>query len=75
MVGGVCGSTQRLNRPCRSGLVSRKGRSAAPAIYVQTLRTWGRFAPLSRHKAAPTRSCHSFCSRNNASHACAARDR
>ncbi|PJI71436.1 hypothetical protein CXG50_20595 [Pseudomonas plecoglossicida] len=41
---------------CRSGLVSRKGRNAAPAIYPLKLKTWGRFAPLSRHKAAPTKA-------------------
>ncbi|AXQ50083.1 hypothetical protein CQW31_03460 [Pseudomonas sp. 382] len=40
--------------PCRSGLVSRKGRAAAPAIFDAKLKSWGRYAPLSRHKAAPT---------------------
>ncbi|QKK98165.1 hypothetical protein GEV38_20325 [Pseudomonas sp. 13159349] len=39
---------------CRSGLVSRKGRRAAPAIFAAKLKSWGRCAPLSRHKAAPT---------------------
>ena len=39
---------------CRSGLVWRKGCAAAPAISAAKLKTWGRFAPLSRHKAAPT---------------------
>jgi hypothetical protein len=34
--------------------VSRKGRTAAPAIFAAKLKTWGRCAPLSRHKAAPT---------------------
>ncbi|PYB99092.1 hypothetical protein DMX12_15810 [Pseudomonas sp. MB-090624] len=34
--------------------MSRKGREAAPAIYAAKLKSWGRFAPLSRHKAAPT---------------------
>ncbi|AXQ46457.1 hypothetical protein CQW31_10925 [Pseudomonas sp. 382] len=40
---------------CRSGLVSRKGREAAPAIFVAKLKSWGCFAPLSRHKAAPAK--------------------
>ncbi|UBM24719.1 phosphatase PAP2/dual specificity phosphatase family protein [Pseudomonas sp. p1(2021b)] len=40
--------------PCRSGLVPRKGRAAAPAKSAAKLKTWGRCAPLSRHKAAPT---------------------
>ncbi|PNB00816.1 hypothetical protein C1X74_04700 [Pseudomonas sp. GW460-5] len=40
--------------PCRSGLVPRKGRRAAPAISAAKLKIWGRYAPLSRHKAAPT---------------------
>jgi len=39
---------------CRSGLVSRKGCTAAPAMSAAKLKIWGRFAPLSRHKAAPT---------------------
>ncbi|PYC18902.1 hypothetical protein DMX06_16685 [Pseudomonas mosselii] len=39
---------------CRSGLVSRKGCVAAPAIDASTLKSRGRCAPLSRHKAAPT---------------------
>ncbi|PJI71858.1 hypothetical protein CXG50_17735 [Pseudomonas plecoglossicida] len=39
---------------CRSGLVSRKGCSAAPAIHAPLLKSRGRFAALSRHKAAPT---------------------
>ncbi|PYC27102.1 hypothetical protein DMX06_04845 [Pseudomonas mosselii] len=43
-------------RPCRSGLVSRKGRAAAPAIEAVSLKSWGRCAALSRHKAAPTES-------------------
>ena len=30
------------------------GRNAAPAIQAAKLRIWGRCAPLSRHKAAPT---------------------
>jgi len=34
--------------------VSRKGRAAAPAIFVLTLKSRGRYAVLSRHKAAPT---------------------
>ncbi|PYC28867.1 hypothetical protein DMX06_01475 [Pseudomonas mosselii] len=51
-----------LNWPdlCRSGLASRKGRKAAPAIFATTLRSRGCCAALSRHKAAPTgwRSTH-----------------
>ncbi|PBJ96501.1 hypothetical protein CMV24_07190 [Pseudomonas plecoglossicida] len=39
---------------CGSGLVSRKGCAAAPAIHAAKLKSRGRFAPLSRHKAAPT---------------------
>ena len=35
--------------------MSRKGRNAAPAIYAAKLKTWGRFAPLSRHNAAQKR--------------------
>ncbi len=34
--------------------MSRKGRKAAPAISARTLISWGRYAALSRHKAAPT---------------------
>ncbi|MCO7537114.1 hypothetical protein NJH24_20310, partial [Pseudomonas asiatica] len=34
----------------------RKGRIAAPAISALMLKSWGRCAPLSRHKAAPTKS-------------------
>ena len=33
--------------------MSRKGREAAPAMSAAKLKTWGRFAALSRHKAAP----------------------
>ncbi|PYC12000.1 hypothetical protein DMX06_24835 [Pseudomonas mosselii] len=47
--------SSRERSPCGSGLVSRKGRRAAPAVGASTLRPWGRCAPLSRHKAAPTR--------------------
>ena len=39
---------------CGSGLVSRKGCAAAPAMSAAKLKNRGRFAPLSRHKAAPT---------------------
>ncbi|HAL70045.1 MAG TPA: hypothetical protein DCP84_20490, partial [Pseudomonas sp.] len=39
--------------PCGSGLVLRKGYEAAPASVV-LIKCWGRFATLSRHKAAPT---------------------
>ncbi|TFF34444.1 hypothetical protein E3U47_23390 [Pseudomonas sp. RIT623] len=42
---------------CRSGLVSRKGRKAAPAMSASSLRSWGCCAALSRHKAAPTGIC------------------
>ncbi|PNB55129.1 hypothetical protein C1X73_23415 [Pseudomonas sp. FW305-130] len=51
--GIVLGSGMRCT--CGSGLVSRKGCRAAPGIYAALLRTWGRFAARSRHKAAPTR--------------------
>ncbi|PBJ94996.1 hypothetical protein CMV24_13705 [Pseudomonas plecoglossicida] len=34
--------------------MSRKGCIAAPAISTVAHQTWGRFAALSRHKAAPT---------------------
>ncbi|HCV39978.1 MAG TPA: hypothetical protein DGQ94_14925 [Pseudomonas sp.] len=40
---------------CRSGLVSRKGCKAAPAFHAPLLKSRGRPAALSRHKAAPTR--------------------
>ena len=33
--------------------MSRKGCEAAPALYAAKLESGGRFAPLSRHKAAP----------------------
>ncbi|AZL72548.1 hypothetical protein EI693_05350 [Pseudomonas oryziphila] len=52
--GRILGKVRHGAAPCRSGLVSRKGCAAAPAIHALTLRTWGRFAALSRHKAAPT---------------------
>ncbi|TXI04397.1 MAG: hypothetical protein E6Q70_13425, partial [Pseudomonas monteilii] len=39
---------------CGSGLVSRKGCKAAPAILTVAHQPWGRVAALSRHKAAPT---------------------
>ncbi|PIK78083.1 hypothetical protein CQW31_13865 [Pseudomonas sp. 382] len=39
---------------CGSGLASPKGCRAAPAISAQSLISWGRFAALSRRKAAPT---------------------
>ncbi|PBJ94557.1 hypothetical protein CMV24_15840 [Pseudomonas plecoglossicida] len=42
---------------CRSGLVSRKGCAAAPAIYVAKLKSWGCCAALSRHKALLQGSC------------------
>ncbi|OUM34136.1 hypothetical protein B8W72_11330 [Pseudomonas putida] len=40
---------------CGSGLVSRKGCAAAPAIHAFALKSWGCCAALSRHKAAPTK--------------------
>ncbi|RFQ00277.1 hypothetical protein D0O09_19150 [Pseudomonas putida] len=43
---------------CRSGLVSRKGCKAAPAICAFVLNPWGCLAALSRHKAAPTTFIH-----------------
>ncbi|PYC11241.1 hypothetical protein DMX06_25695 [Pseudomonas mosselii] len=39
---------------CRSGLVSRKGCAAAPGFQCCCKERRGRFAALSRHKAAPT---------------------
>ncbi|PJI71433.1 hypothetical protein CXG50_20610 [Pseudomonas plecoglossicida] len=39
---------------CRSGLVSRKGCAAAPDLQLRREDCRGRFAALSRHKAAPT---------------------
>ncbi|PTU52201.1 hypothetical protein DBB42_11205 [Pseudomonas plecoglossicida] len=48
-------STQARSVFCGSGLVSRKGCAAAPAIHAAKLKSRGRFAPLSRHKAAPTK--------------------
>ncbi|RCL28682.1 hypothetical protein C6A77_06255 [Pseudomonas sp. AFG_SD02_1510_Pfu_092] len=45
-----------IHGPCGSGLASRKGRRAAPAIQAAELKPWGRFAPLSRHEAAPTKN-------------------
>ncbi|AZL70803.1 hypothetical protein EJA05_25065 [Pseudomonas oryziphila] len=44
-----------LHVRCRSDLVPRKGCRAAPATSAFTLKSWGRFAALSRHKAAPTK--------------------
>ncbi|RAS24983.1 amino acid/amide ABC transporter substrate-binding protein, HAAT family [Pseudomonas sp. URMO17WK12:I5] len=46
-----------LRDACRSGLASRKGCAAAPAIFAAKLKSWGRYAPLSRRKAAPTGFC------------------
>ncbi|PPB13687.1 hypothetical protein EGJ22_07780 [Pseudomonas sp. p99-361] len=40
--------------------MSRKGRKAAPAIDKSLLKPWGRGAPLSRHKAAPTEAGAGF---------------
>ena len=44
-----------MHRTCRSGLVSRKGRKAAPGFWRYINWCWGCFAALSRHKAAPTK--------------------
>ncbi len=44
---------------CRSGLVSRKGRRAAPGFKHRGKKCGGCFAALSRHKAAPTGSVYS----------------
>ncbi|WP_063913423.1 phosphatase PAP2/dual specificity phosphatase family protein [Pseudomonas sp. p21] len=41
---------------CGSGLVSRKDCEAAPDFRLRSRYCWGRFAALSRHKAAPTGS-------------------
>ncbi|PYC17671.1 hypothetical protein DMX06_18450 [Pseudomonas mosselii] len=41
--------------PCGSGLVSRKGCKAAPAIDASTLNPWGRYAPLSDRSDASAR--------------------
>ncbi|RNF93628.1 hypothetical protein EFK07_02820 [Pseudomonas putida] len=49
-------SSLRYAVRCRSGLVSRKGCKAAPAIPASLLSPWGRVAALSRHKAAPAKS-------------------
>ncbi|NIF25562.1 hypothetical protein F3J44_04100 [Pantoea sp. Tr-811] len=43
-------------RPCGSGLASRKGRAAAPDSQLRSELCRGRFAALSRHKAAPTKA-------------------
>ncbi|AXQ49214.1 hypothetical protein CQW31_13825 [Pseudomonas sp. 382] len=43
--------------------MSRKGRRAAPAISAALLKSWGRFAALSRRKAAPTKSAQSYARR------------
>jgi ABC-type branched-subunit amino acid transport system substrate-binding protein len=48
---------EQLRDACRSGLASRKGCAAAPAIFAAKLKSWGRYAPLSRRKAAPTGVC------------------
>ncbi|PYC15926.1 hypothetical protein DMX06_20485 [Pseudomonas mosselii] len=58
--GRSCPKSEPLHRPCRSGLVSRKGRIAAPAIFALVLISRGCFAPLSRHKAAPTGTAQAF---------------
>ncbi|QCI15244.1 hypothetical protein E6B08_29510 [Pseudomonas putida] len=44
-----------IKSACGSGLVSRKGCAAAPGFQRRCTNCWGRFAALSRHKAAPTR--------------------
>ncbi len=38
--------------------MSRQGRRAAPTICTLALKSWGRSAALSRHKAAPTVTGH-----------------
>ncbi|MDH4553084.1 hypothetical protein E8E68_24775 [Pseudomonas sp. BN607] len=45
---------------CGSGLVSRWGCAAAPAIFASSPGSGGRLAALSRHKAAPTRIAPAF---------------
>ncbi|WP_230388106.1 hypothetical protein, partial [Pseudomonas pudica] len=49
-----------ITTPARSffwgrGVVPLTGCAAAPAIHAAKLKSRGRFAPLSRHKAAPTK--------------------
>ncbi|OUS82168.1 hypothetical protein CBP05_14060 [Pseudomonas putida] len=52
----MAGRLKAGRRPrCGSGLVSRKGCAAAPAMCAVQLKSRGRFAAQSRHKAAPTR--------------------
>ncbi|AXQ49799.1 hypothetical protein CQW31_18070 [Pseudomonas sp. 382] len=58
-VAGCCSRPGNAVR-CGSGLVSRKGRGAAPAIKAAKLKSWGCYAALSRHKAAPTGNCGGF---------------
>ncbi|PYC23854.1 hypothetical protein DMX06_08415 [Pseudomonas mosselii] len=56
------------SRTCRSGLVSRKGCKAAPGSQRCCKDRRGRFAALSRHKAAPTgwrSTCRSGFSREH----------
>ncbi|MFF7862925.1 phosphatase PAP2/dual specificity phosphatase family protein [Pseudomonas monteilii] len=50
----LCAELPCIANRCGSGLVSRKGCGAAPTVSAAKLKTRGRFAPLSRHKAAPT---------------------
>ncbi|TFW36477.1 hypothetical protein E4195_17695 [Pseudomonas putida] len=51
----MAGRLKAWRRPrCGSGLVSRKGCAAAPAMCAVQLKSRGRFAAQSRHKAAPT---------------------
>jgi len=47
-----CSNFKRWRDPCGSGLVSRKGRNAAPGLMRNSWNCWGCFAALSRHKAA-----------------------
>ncbi|RNF80129.1 hypothetical protein EFK07_27820 [Pseudomonas putida] len=51
-------ASQAGRGPCRSGLVSRKGRAAAPRLQRCRRNCRDRVAVLSRHKAAPTEYAH-----------------
>ncbi|PLV10994.1 hypothetical protein CXG50_04180 [Pseudomonas plecoglossicida] len=55
----LLGLYPEIHGTCRSGLVSRKGCKAAPAFFASMLKSWGRSAALSRHKAAPTKQSRS----------------
>ncbi|OUS87833.1 hypothetical protein CBP05_02760 [Pseudomonas putida] len=49
-----CSISESWRDPCGSGLASRKGCTAAPGFQRRCKQCRGRFAALSRHKAAPT---------------------